>query len=162
MEKWAVFANHWKSRKLLLILLTMFWWTEVLLKKVWEAFWANPCLPRQFLVCIILECFVKFLDDPYYEPLPWFMIYFIKILAIYLLTVSKDGSCYSTFTFTWMFNCANTIDYQNEIYTIRKPHKIHTNLTQSAYFQLKDKAAMRPKPLHHFQQQLLWSNHVTL
>jgi len=25
-------------------------------------------------VCIILECFVNFLDDPYYEPLPWFMI----------------------------------------------------------------------------------------
>jgi len=26
------------------------------------------------LVCIILEYFVNFLDDPYYEPLPWFMI----------------------------------------------------------------------------------------
>jgi len=25
-------------------------------------------------VCIILECFVNFLDDPYYEPLLWFMI----------------------------------------------------------------------------------------
>jgi len=25
-------------------------------------------------MCILLECFVNFLDDPYYEPLPWFMI----------------------------------------------------------------------------------------
>jgi len=26
------------------------------------------------LACVILGCFEKFLDDPYYEPLPWFMI----------------------------------------------------------------------------------------
>jgi len=56
------------------MLLNMFRWTEVLLKKVWEAFWVNCCLQRWFLECIILECFVNFLDDPYYEPLPWFMI----------------------------------------------------------------------------------------
>jgi len=77
IEKWAVFASYWKSKKLLLMLLTMFCWTEVLSKKVWEALWANPCLPRQFLACVILECFVKFLDDPYYEPLLWFMIIII-------------------------------------------------------------------------------------
>jgi len=60
-------------------------WTEVLSKKVWEAFWANPFLPRWFLACVILECFVNFLDDPYYEPLLWFMIllsYFKFILCI--------------------------------------------------------------------------------
>jgi len=75
-EEWVVFASHWKSRKLLLVLLTMFCWTKVLPKKVWEAFWANPCLPRQLLAYVILECFVNFLDDPYYEPLLWFMINF--------------------------------------------------------------------------------------
>jgi len=32
----------------------------------------GPCLPRWYLLCIILECFVNFLDYPYYEPLPWF------------------------------------------------------------------------------------------
>jgi len=74
MEKWALFASCWKSRKRLFMLSTMFRWTEVLTKKVWEAFWTNPCLPRWFLVCVILQCFVNFLDDPYYEPLPWFMI----------------------------------------------------------------------------------------
>jgi len=74
MEKWVVFASYWKSRKLLLMLLTMFCWAEVLPKKVWETFWANPCLQRWFLACVILECFVNFLDDPFYEPLPWFMI----------------------------------------------------------------------------------------
>jgi len=68
MEKWVVFISHWKSRKLLFVLLTMFCWTEVLTKKVWEAFLANPCLLKWFMVCVILECFVKFLDDPYYEP----------------------------------------------------------------------------------------------
>jgi len=29
-----------------------------------------------FLVCILLESFIKFLVDPYYEPLSWFMITF--------------------------------------------------------------------------------------
>jgi len=43
-------------------------------KKVWKAFWAYPGLLRQFLECVILECFVNFLDDPYYESLLWFMI----------------------------------------------------------------------------------------
>jgi len=57
-------AVHWKSRKLLLILLN---WTEVLQKKVWEAFWVNPCFSGWFLACAILGCFVNFLDDPYYE-----------------------------------------------------------------------------------------------
>jgi len=74
MEKWALFASHWKLRKLLLMFLTIFHWTEVLSKKVWEAFWANPYLPRRILAYITLECFVNFLDDPCYEPLPWFMI----------------------------------------------------------------------------------------
>jgi len=58
----------------LFILSTMFHWTEVVPRKVWEVFRANPCLSRQFLACIILDCFVNFLDDPYYEPLLWFMI----------------------------------------------------------------------------------------
>jgi len=61
------------------MLLTMFCWTEILPKKVWEAFWANPRLPRQFLVCVILERFVNFLDEPYYQPLLWFMIIIIII-----------------------------------------------------------------------------------
>jgi len=74
MEKWALFASCWKSRQRLFMLSTMFCWTEVLSKKVWEAFWANLRLPRWVLACVILECFVNFLDDPYYEPLPWFMI----------------------------------------------------------------------------------------
>ena len=33
------------------------------------------CLPSRLLACVILECFVNFLDDPYYEPLLWLMIY---------------------------------------------------------------------------------------
>jgi len=28
-------------------------------------------------VCVILECFINFLDDPYYELLLWFMIIII-------------------------------------------------------------------------------------
>jgi len=28
-----------------------------------------------FLACVLLESFIKFLVDPYYEPLSWFMIY---------------------------------------------------------------------------------------
>jgi len=78
LEKWVaiVFVSHWKSRKpaVPLMPLTMFCWTEVYVipKKVWEVFCANP---RGGLACVILECFVNFLDDPYYnEPLPWFMI----------------------------------------------------------------------------------------
>jgi len=59
MKKWVVFASHWKSRKPLLMLLTMFCWTELLLKKVWEAFWANPCLSRGFGVHYI-RLFRKF------------------------------------------------------------------------------------------------------
>jgi len=86
MEKWALFASHWKSRKLLLMLITMFCWTVALPKKVWEAFWANPCLQRRFLACVILESFVNFLDDPYYEPLPWFMISVTKLnFSIYIV-----------------------------------------------------------------------------
>jgi len=30
-------------------------------------------------VCVILGCFVNFLDDPYYEPLPWFMMFVSKV-----------------------------------------------------------------------------------
>ena len=26
-------------------------------------------------MCVIIECFTNFLVNPYYEPLPWFMIY---------------------------------------------------------------------------------------
>jgi len=43
-----------------------------IIKEGLRGFWANPCLPRWFLVCIKLECSVNFLDDPYYEPLLWF------------------------------------------------------------------------------------------
>jgi len=81
MEKKALFASHWKSRKQLSMLSTMFCWTEVLPKKVWEAFCANPCLARWLLACIILEYFVDFLDDPYYESLLWFMI---SVLVYYI------------------------------------------------------------------------------
>jgi len=61
MEKCVAFASHWKSRKLLLMLLTMFYWTGVLPKKVWEVFWAIPYLPRWLLACVILERLVNFL-----------------------------------------------------------------------------------------------------
>ena len=27
------------------------------------------------MACVLLECFEKFLPDPYYVPLPWYMIY---------------------------------------------------------------------------------------
>jgi len=39
----------------------------------------------RILACVILECFVNFLDDPYYEPLPWFMI---------LAQEEEDGQLY--------------------------------------------------------------------
>jgi len=104
MEEWAVFASHWKSRKLLLMLLTKFCWTEVLSKNIWEVFWADPCLPRQNLVCIILESFVNFLDDPYYEPLPWFMIYVIylwlqllQILLIFIISLFQISICFNEY-----------------------------------------------------------------
>jgi len=88
MEKWAVFASHWKSRKLLFMLLTMCCWTEVLPKKVWETFCANPSLSsKAVLTCVILECFVNFLNNPYYKPLLWFMIEYIISIFILLLIV---------------------------------------------------------------------------
>ena len=31
------------------------------------------------MACVILECFVNFLDDPYYEPLLWFMISILEL-----------------------------------------------------------------------------------
>jgi len=34
------------------------------------------------LACVILGCFEKFLDDPYYEPLPWFMIQHAKYYSL--------------------------------------------------------------------------------
>jgi len=33
-----------KIKKTIVYVLMMFSWTEALPKKVWEAFWANPCL----------------------------------------------------------------------------------------------------------------------
>jgi len=49
-------------------------------------------------MCIMLECFVNFLDDPYYEPLPWFMIlvmnsitFKIPILTATYVTAVKIG-----------------------------------------------------------------------
>jgi len=34
---------------------------------------------RVVLACVILGCFKKFLDDLYYEPLPWFMMNIIPL-----------------------------------------------------------------------------------
>jgi len=70
MEKWVVFfkslkKENWKMHAFNNILL--YW------KKIWEAFWVNFCLPRWFLACIILGCFVNFLVYPYYELLLWFI-----------------------------------------------------------------------------------------
>jgi len=36
------------------------------------------------LACVILEYFVNFLDDPYYEPLPWFLIVILGLVKLYL------------------------------------------------------------------------------
>jgi len=75
MEKWAGFTSHWKLRRLTLMLLTMFCSTEVLPKKVWEAFLVNPCLPRWFLVYIILVCSVNFPIINHYTVVHVYMIY---------------------------------------------------------------------------------------
>jgi len=75
MEKWVVFVSHWKSRKLHIAYTfnnVLLIWTTT--KEDLRGFWVNPCLPRWFLACVMLGCFVTFLDDLYYEPLPWFMI----------------------------------------------------------------------------------------
>jgi len=55
-----------------------------------RGFWAILVLQGGFFARVILECFVNFLDDPYYEPPPWFMISFqltlySNILAMQLL-----------------------------------------------------------------------------
>jgi len=100
MEKWVVFASHWKLRKLLHMLLTMFCWAKLLLlKKVWEAFWVNPCLPGWFLACVILGCFVKFLDDPYYEPLLWFMI--VRVVSCHSPLIIQSMTDLQKITKSW-------------------------------------------------------------
>jgi len=92
--EWALFASCWKSRKLLFMLSTMFrenyclcfqlCFTELKYyqRRSERLFWANPCLPRLFLACVILECFVNFLDDPYYEPLPWFVFAWSSVTVV--------------------------------------------------------------------------------
>jgi len=59
----------------------------------------NPCLPGWFLVCVILGCFENFLDHPYNEPLPWFMIVIVLfsstympsyIFCVYIILQSKE------------------------------------------------------------------------
>jgi len=60
------------------MLLMMFYCTEVhITKEGREASRTNHFLPKRFLACVMLECFVNFLDDLYYEPLPWFMILYM-------------------------------------------------------------------------------------
>ena len=36
---------------------------------------------KEVFPCVLLECFAKFLFNPYYEPLSWFMIRVIPVIA---------------------------------------------------------------------------------
>ena len=39
----------------------------------------KPCQPSRVVsVCIVIGGFTNFLVDPYYEPIPWFMIHNIS------------------------------------------------------------------------------------
>jgi len=70
MEKWLVFVRHENQENYCLCVLLN--WN--INKEGWEAFELILVL-QGGLASVILEYFVNFLDDPYYEPLPWFMIF---------------------------------------------------------------------------------------
>jgi len=70
MQKWVVFSSHWKSRKLLLMLFAELKYYQKRSERLFEVILV---FQGSFGVCYI-RVFVNFLDDPYYEPLLWFMI----------------------------------------------------------------------------------------
>jgi len=48
--------------------------TYAIIKENLSRFQVNLKLLGWFFVCVLLESFIKFLVNPYYELLPWFMI----------------------------------------------------------------------------------------
>jgi len=55
-------------------------------------FQVNLNLLGWFSVCVLLESFIKFPVDPYYEPLSWFMIHTSfesKLVAIHIYLIEE-------------------------------------------------------------------------
>jgi len=68
-----------------------------------------PSLPRWFW-CVILECFVNFLE-PDYEPLPWFMIIYWLYSSVIMISVKliNKSICKSELLIIWPRFCYTII-----------------------------------------------------
>jgi len=77
-------------------------------------FQVNLNLLGWFLACILLESFIKFPVDPYYEPWYWFMIMLTKTLgAIKRVLPNKVGSIgTSEWHLTWLVRTRTDIKLQ--------------------------------------------------
>ena len=71
VEKWAGYASHWKSRKLLFIFIALFYWTKLLQRKVQKALKLILTFQPSRAV---FDIHWGVMDNSYYEPLPWFII----------------------------------------------------------------------------------------
>ena len=65
-----------------------------------EGFQVNLSILGWFLVYVLLESFMKFLVDPYYKPLPWFMIrIYTYVIATTEFVVYEIYTTYMIYTY---------------------------------------------------------------
>jgi len=69
-------------------------------------FQGNLNLLGWFLACVLLERFIKFPVDPYYEPLLWFMINSYYLWYRTQLWQSNESSSFFFIKTEWHFSCS--------------------------------------------------------